>query len=307
MKIFRILLPYFFVALMLATFRGANAFDFSTLPGTEGFTDNLKSQLEYAYLARNSEEVLRTQFIRDDGTPVYVNRMIMERSPYLRQHAHNPVNWYPWGEEAFEVAKKHNIPLLLSIGYSTCHWCHVMEHETYDNEYMAEIINRTVVPVKIDREIHPEIDEIYITAMQVISGRGGWPLNVFVTPDGDPFYGGIYFPPENFEMLLRRVDEVWGESRPQTIEIAKQISAIVRDYSLAAASDTEIGDTEINQVVAEIANRQKSIDDFEVDGNRFPERIRIVSVAGHCHARQQRSGTEIIESTSDRNGAWRNP
>lgn len=270
MKNFRILLPYFFVALMLATFRGANAFDFSTLPGTEGFTGNLKSQLEHAYSARNSEEVLRTQFIRDGGTPVYVNRMILERSPYLRQHAHNPVNWYPWGEEAFEVAKKHNIPLLLSIGYSTCHWCHVMEHETYDNEYMAEIINRTVIPVKIDREIHPEIDEIYITAMQVISGRGGWPLNVFVTPDGDPFYGGIYFPPENFEMLLRRVDEVWRESRPQTIEIAKQISAIVRDYSLAAASDTEIGDAEINQVVAEIANRQKSIDDFEVDGNRFP-------------------------------------
>ncbi|MGB0610716.1 MAG: thioredoxin domain-containing protein, partial [Verrucomicrobiales bacterium] len=125
----------------------------------------------------------------------FTNRLINEKSPYLLQHAHNPVDWYPWGEEAFEVAKKTQKPILLSVGYSTCHWCHVMERESFENEEIAKIMNEHFICVKLDREERPDVDKIYMTAVQALVGSGGWPLNVFLTPDLKPFFGGTYFPP----------------------------------------------------------------------------------------------------------------
>src|SRR5829696_8733625 len=124
------------------------------------------------------------------------NRIVNETSPYLLQHAHNPVDWYPWGEEALQKAKREDKPVLVSIGYAACHWCHVMERESFENEETARLMNEFFVNIKIDREERPDIDHIYMDAVQAMTGSGGWPLNVFITPDGKPFYGGTYYPPK---------------------------------------------------------------------------------------------------------------
>ena len=125
----------------------------------------------------------------------YGNKLIDETSPYLLQHAHNPVNWYPWGDEALQKAKQENKPILISIGYAACHWCHVMERESFEDEATAELMNEHFINIKIDREERPDLDHIYMDAVQAMTGSGGWPLNVFLTPDTKPFYGGTYFPP----------------------------------------------------------------------------------------------------------------
>jgi len=129
------------------------------------------------------------------GDPKYTNQLIHEKSPYLLQHAHNPVNWHPWGDEAFALAKKENKPVLVSIGYATCHWCHVMERESFEDPELAEFLNANFYAIKVDREERPDVDGIYMKAIQALGQQGGWPLNIFVTPDGVPFYGGTYFPP----------------------------------------------------------------------------------------------------------------
>jgi len=127
----------------------------------------------------------------------HTNRLIHETSPYLLQHAHNPVDWFPWGPEAFEKARAENKPLLLSIGYSACHWCHVMEHESFEDESIAALMNEHFVSIKVDREERPDLDHIYQNVVQMLSGQGGWPLTMFLTPEQEPFYGGTYFPPED--------------------------------------------------------------------------------------------------------------
>src|SRR5438105_11527076 len=123
------------------------------------------------------------------------NRLINEQSPYLRQHAHNPVDWYPWGEEALARAKAESKPILLSIGYSACHWCHVMERESFENDDIARLMNENFVSIKVDREERPDIDAVCMEACQAMTGHGGWPLNTFLTPDQEPVYAGTYFPP----------------------------------------------------------------------------------------------------------------
>ena len=124
------------------------------------------------------------------------NRLANETSPYLLQHAHNPVDWYPWGPEALERAKREDKPIFLSIGYAACHWCHVMERESFEDAATAEDLNRDFVAIKVDREERPDLDQVYMAAVQAMTGGGGWPMSVFLTPDGQPFYGGTYFPPQ---------------------------------------------------------------------------------------------------------------
>ncbi|MBI4525613.1 MAG: thioredoxin domain-containing protein [Deltaproteobacteria bacterium] len=158
------------------------------------------------------------------------NRLIHETSPYLRQHADNPVDWYPWGEEAFARARRENKAILLSIGYSACHWCHVMEHESFENQDIARSMNENFVNIKVDREERPDLDEIYMNAVQMLTGRGGWPMTVFLTPEGRPFYGGTYYPPEDrygvpgFPKILRAVAEAYRE---RSEEIDKRAAELV--------------------------------------------------------------------------------
>lgn len=158
------------------------------------------------------------------------NRLIEEKSPYLLQHAHNPVNWYPWGGEAFEKAKAENKPVLVSIGYSTCHWCHVMAHETFEDEEMAKMLNDRFVAIKVDREERPDIDAIYMKVCQALTGQGGWPLNVFLTPEQKPFYAGMYFPKESrfgmpgFIDVITQLFEQYTQNPEKITKIGKQIT-----------------------------------------------------------------------------------
>src|SRR5688572_9063865 len=149
----------------------------------------------------------------------FTNHLINETSPYLLQHAHNPVDWYAWGEEAFAKAHAEDKPIFLSIGYSTCHWCHVMERESFETAETAEVLNRDFVPVKVDREERPDVDRIYMMFVQATTGSGGWPMSVWLTPDLRPFFGGTYFPPDarygrpGFKQMLEYIAQVWRDDR----------------------------------------------------------------------------------------------
>ena len=162
--------------------------------------------------------------------PSHTNRLSKERSPYLQQHAHNPVDWYPWGPEAFERARREDKPIFLSIGYSTCHWCHVMERESFEDEEIAKVLNELFVCIKVDREERPDIDQIYMTSVMRLTGSGGWPLTVFLTPDLRPFYGGTYFPPEDrmgrhgIVSVARAVAEAWRTKREQILSSAGSLA-----------------------------------------------------------------------------------
>ena len=151
------------------------------------------------------------------SAPDPVNRLADEASPYLRQHRDNPVDWYPWDAPALAAAEARNVPILLSVGYSACHWCHVMAHECFEDAEVAEVMNRLFVNVKVDREERPDVDAIYMDAVQAMTGRGGWPMTVFLTPAGEPFYGGTYFPKPQFMQLMASIDDVW-RNRPDDIQ-----------------------------------------------------------------------------------------
>ena len=179
-----------------------------------------------------------------------VNRLATETSPYLLQHAHNPVDWYPWGEEAFAKARAEDKPILLSVGYSACHWCHVMAHESFENAHIAGLMNKLFVNVKVDREERPDVDEIYMNAVQMLTGRGGWPMTVFLTPDGKPFYGGTYFPPEDrhnipaFPRVLAGIAQAYRE-KPEditksTTEILSRLEQLARREPTTRALDVSV-------------------------------------------------------------------
>ena len=164
----------------------------------------------------------------------YNNKLINEKSPYLLQHAHNPVNWFPWGEEAFEKAKTENKPIFLSIGYSTCHWCHVMERESFEDLEVAEILNKHFISIKVDKEERPDIDAVYMRVCQAMTGSGGWPLTIIMTPSQQPFFAGTYFPKNSrFNILglldlLKACAQQWGNNREQLIRSSNQIVKAVQ-------------------------------------------------------------------------------
>ncbi|MEO8573873.1 MAG: thioredoxin domain-containing protein [Pyrinomonadaceae bacterium] len=172
----------------------------------------------------------------------YTNKLIEETSPYLLQHAHNPVDWYPWGEEAFAKATAEDKPLLVSIGYSACHWCHVMEHESFEDEATAGIMNENFVNIKVDMEERPDVDQIYMTFVQLTTGRGGWPMNVFITPDKIPFFGGTYFPPAprynmpSWPQILVSISEAWREKREELLRSANDILGELRRAGISEFS-----------------------------------------------------------------------
>jgi len=176
----------------------------------------------------------------------FTNHLIHETSPYLLQHAHNPVDWYPWGEEAFAKARAENKPVLLSIGYSACHWCHVMAHESFEDEEIARLMNENFVNIKVDREERPDLDQIYMNAVQMMTHHGGWPMTVFLTPEGVPFYGGTYFPPQDrynipgFPRVLIGVAEAYNQRQADITETGTSLLNELRRLSQSAASDSPI-------------------------------------------------------------------
>jgi uncharacterized protein YyaL (SSP411 family) len=185
----------------------------------EQFPEELEKKLRQSYQDKGPAYLPRTRHLLPDGTPKYTNRLIFQASPYLLQHAHNPVNWYAWGPEALAAARAEGKIILVSIGYSTCYWCHVMEKESYEDEAVAEVLNRHFIAIKVDREERPDVDKIYMDAVVAMRGRGGWPLNSFLTPDAKPFWGGTYFPRAQFLGILGKISTTW-QKEPSGIQKA---------------------------------------------------------------------------------------
>jgi len=184
-----------------------------------------------------------------DPTPAsteHTNRLAQEKSPYLLQHANNPVDWYPWGEDAFAKARRENKPIFLSVGYSTCHWCHVMAHESFESEEVAAVMNREFVNIKVDREERPDVDRVYMTFVQATTGGGGWPMSVWLTPDLKPFVGGTYFPPGDrygqpgFKKVLERIAAAWKDDRDRIVEQGGKIVAALRESQSTPAAEAEL-------------------------------------------------------------------
>lgn len=219
------------------------------------------------------------------------NKLQYEQSMYLLQHANNPVNWYPWGDEAFAVAKAANKPVIVSIGYAACHWCHVMEHESFEDAATAAYMNEHFINIKVDREEYPDVDDFYMTAVQAISGSGGWPLNVFVTPDKTPFYGGIYFPPTplygrlSWMQLLARMNDIWQQ---RSEEVAQQAAQMIAYLKNAAQLSTVTPDEIWTEEYAAQSTRNMLSQADKIHGGfgrapKFPSTMAINFLLEHAH------------------------
>ena len=195
------------------------------------------------------------------------NSLVNEVSPYLLQHSYNPVKWYPWGDEAFEIAKRENKLLLISIGYSSCHWCHVMEHESFTDLEVAEMMNSKYVCIKVDREERPDIDQIYMNAVQIITRRGGWPLNCFALPDGKPVYGGTYFPKEQWKNILDSLNETWLRDPQRVIEVAEELEQGIANSEIVY-SKADIGSKSPNESLKENIDVIKGTLDYKYGGTK---------------------------------------
>jgi uncharacterized protein len=236
--------------------------------------------------------------------PEHTNRLAHEKSPYLLQHAHNPVDWYPWGEEAFAKARRENKPIFLSVGYSTCHWCHVMAHESFENEEIAAIMNREFVNIKVDREERPDVDRVYMTFVQATTGGGGWPMSVWLTPDLKPFVGGTYFPPEDrygqpgFKKVIEGIATAWRENHDKIVEQGNKIVAALRE-----SQSTEATENKIDAAILDAAYQQieRSYDPKEGGFGTAPKFPRPVTLnfLTRFYARdlKSESGKQALEMT----------
>ena len=206
------------------------------LPGAKDFSSRLLSEFQKEREKKGKSYRPRTRHLNSEGWALFTNRLFLENSPYLLQHAHNPVNWHPWSEEAFEKAQKKNWPILLSVGYSTCHWCHVMEEESFEDIEIARDMNENYIAIKVDREERPDIDSVYMNAVQILTGRGGWPMTVWLTPTKQVFYGGTYFPPRTgdrgnsigFLSLLKELKKVYKEKQDDISKTGENIQKIIQ-------------------------------------------------------------------------------
>ena len=211
----------------------------------------------------------------------HTNRLIHEKSPYLLQHAHNPVDWYPWGEEAFKKAQREKKPIFLSIGYSTCHWCHVMERESFENEEVAAFLNSHFVSIKVDREERPDVDRVYMTFVQATTGGGGWPLNVFLTPSLKPFVGGTYFPPvdrygqPSFLKVLHRVADAWTSNRAKISQSGDQIMTALAHSAAAPAPTGKVDAKLIDAAYIQIARSYDARDGGFGGAPKFPRPVTL--------------------------------
>jgi uncharacterized protein len=209
-------------------------------------TGGLQKKMGEMLKKRGDGYIPRTKHLLENGQAKYTNRLFLESSPYLLQHAHNPVNWYAWGDEAFETAKKQNLPVFVSIGYSTCHWCHVMEEESFEDEEIAEYLNEYFISVKVDREERPDVDTIYMSAVQVLTGQGGWPLNVWMTDNRKPFYGGTYFPARDgdrgvmagFLTILKKIKEAYDTRFDAIRQAGEDLTTAVNNMLIPVPGDS---------------------------------------------------------------------
>ena len=234
------------------------------LPGITALSPALLAEFKKMKEKKGPYYRPRTRHLNSKGSALFTNRLFLEKSPYLLQHAHNPVNWHPWGEKAFEEAKRKNRPILLSVGYSTCHWCHVMEEESFEDLEIALYINENCIAIKVDREERPDIDSIYMNAVQMITGRGGWPMTVWLTPQKQVFYGGTYFPPRTgvrgasigFLPLLKQLKKVYEEKQDDISRTGEDIKRVLQKALSPVSGFDNIPDKKIFQdIVPQLKKR----------------------------------------------------
>jgi uncharacterized protein len=233
---------------------------------------------------------------------MHTNSLINEKSPYLLQHAHNPVNWFPWSEEAFNKAKKEGKPIFLSIGYSTCHWCHVMEKESFEDSGVAELINESFVAIKVDREERPDIDGIYMSVCQMLTGSGGWPLTIIMTPDKKPFFAGTYFPRHDrfgksgLLSLIPKIMDLWKNRRQELIDSSEEITEAVKKASKTNAGE-ELGEEIFHQAFEDYKKRYDP--EFGGFGNapKFPAPHNLIFLLRYWKRYQNNSALEMVENT----------
>ncbi|MFQ6114663.1 MAG: thioredoxin domain-containing protein [bacterium] len=236
-----------------------------------------------------------------DGGSEY-NRLVFEKSPYLLQHAGNPVDWYPWGDEAFEKAQKEDKPIFLSIGYSTCHWCHVMEQESFEDREVARLMNATFVCIKVDREERPDIDNIYMAVCQAMTGSGGWPLTIIMTPDKKPFFAGTYFPKESrFQRigmldLVPRVAEIWKTQRQKVLESADQITNFLQNHMVNAPGEA-LGESELTGAYQQLASRFDETYGGFGSAPKFPSPHNFTFLLRYWHRTGDTEALHMVEQT----------
>jgi len=233
----------------------------------------------------------------------YTNRLVHETSPYLLQHAHNPVDWYPWGEEALGRAKKEDRPILLSIGYSSCHWCHVMEKESFENEAIAGIMNLRFINIKVDREERPDLDELYMNAVQVMTGSGGWPMTVFLTPDLIPFHAGTYFPPEDrggmpgFSKVLVVVSDYYRSHRREVEKMEAQLKNALRQITEVVLSQETLNDRVLTKAFTALESQYDPIYGGFGNAPKFPSSMTLSFLLRYWKSTGSKNALDMVEKT----------
>ena len=253
----------------------------------------------------------RTHHLDTDGWARYTNRLFLESSPYLLQHAHNPVDWYPWGEEAFQKARTQNLPILVSIGYATCHWCHVMEAESFEDEEIARTINANFVPIKIDREERPDVDSIYMQAVQAMGLGGGWPLNVWLTPDLKPFFGGTYFPARDgdrpgatgFLSVLKALKTYYDDNRGKVEETARALATHLAALQKTSADGALPQEVLLNQAVAMFRRIYDPVNGGVRGAPKFPSSLPLRLLLRYYRRSGDTAVLDMVDHTLDKMAA----
>jgi len=249
-----------------------------------------------------ANEVTMSQEPESKTVEKHYNRLIFEKSPYLLQHADNPVDWYPWGPEAFEKARKENKPIFLSIGYSTCHWCHVMEHESFENPEVARLMNEVFVSIKVDREERPDIDNVYMMVSQMMTGSGGWPLTIIMTPDKKPFFAATYIPKENrfgrigMLELIPRIKEIWATRRGEVLSSANQITFALRQVSQDAPGE-ELDEATLKLAYEQLAKRFDEQHSGFGSAPKFPTPHNLLFLLRYWKRTNNEKALEMVEKT----------
>jgi uncharacterized protein len=229
------------------------------------------------------------------------NRLINETSPYLLQHAHNPVDWYPWGEEALARAREEDKPILLSVGYSACHWCHVMEHESFENAAIAQVMNDNFINIKVDREERPDVDAVYMQAVQTLTGRGGWPMTVFLTPDGRPFHGGTYYPPEDrhgmpgFPRVLLAIAQAYRERRGDVVSTAERLTERLQPAVPAGGGGGSVSAAVLDEAAQRLASQFDAANGGFGGAPKFPAAMALDFLLRHHVRTGNRHSLEMVE------------
>ena len=281
------------------------------LPGISAADPKLMTELKQELGKKDAKYRPRTHHFNEDGSPKYINRLIRETSPYLLQHAHNPVNWYAWGDEAFERARAEKKPVLLSIGYSTCHWCHVMERESFEDVEIAAYLNEHFVCVKVDREERPDVDDIYMSAVQMLTGRGGWPMTTVLNADRQPFFGGTYFPARDgdrgsrkgFFTILRELKERYDKDPDG---VAKEAAALSQRIASASQAAVPAGMPTADLIVSAAKQAARSFDAHNGGFGRapkFPTPVRLELLLRFYRRTGDSGALKMVTTTLDKMAA----